>query len=505
MVDEPISKVKRNDSKNSKKSKLKGDKIKFSEEQLSILKNFYSKNQYPNLKQRKGLSSDINCLEKQVNCWFQNTRRPMPKSDSLVNSKCSTVVSISSTVENSTFPSIFNGGTPNKQAPGTIPDKSTKMDSSKLSADKSDIYQYTHFVIELKDGSAKCTQCDKNFASSISARAHARLKHFQQKKYKCSKCDYIGNEMYLRTHLNSKHNLKGKNLITTYCSKIDESPKKSSEDIMEDHDKIAVELASPKRARFTEEQLSILKNFYNQNPYPNLTERESLSNQIGSKEKTVKYWFEKTSKASCKSDSLVTSVTSKILDLDAPQTSVNMEKFELDPKMEFNVVDTASEITSTPDDSMMSDFDTPKQKPMPKRYVPQDTKNCDKCKNEVKYSTDHYDGRFCLDCINACLNDVYEVTEENGELFQCEFCGFRNILPDIYIHIDKKHYDNILTKIPARENESRKRNHEDETDQKKLPDSKHCKIIKDEFETKSGIVMNRFNRIQVFFWFWDIE
>ena len=125
-------------------------------------------------------------------------------------------------------------------------------------------------------------------------------------------------------------------------------------------------------------------------------------------------------------------------------------------------------------------------------YVTQDS-NCDKCKNDVKYSTDHYDGRLCLDCINVCLNDVYEVTEENEELFQCEFCGFRNILPDIYIHIDKKHYDNILTKISTTENESRKRNHEEvtESDQKELPDSKHRKIIKDEVETKSGIVMDR--------------
>ena len=122
---EPDSKVRRNYSKNSKKSKplikentsikkqmtvieSKRGKTKFTEEQLSILKDFYSQNPYPNLEQRKSLSDRINCLEKRVNIWFQNTRRAKKKSDSLVNSICSTV-STSSNEENSTFPHSFDG------------------------------------------------------------------------------------------------------------------------------------------------------------------------------------------------------------------------------------------------------------------------------------------------------------------------------------------------------------------------------------------------------------
>ena len=68
---------------------------------------------------------------------------------------------------------------------------------------------------------------------------------------------------------------------------------------------------------------------------------------------------------------------------------------------------------------------------------------CDKCRSDIKFSTENYNGRLCFECLDTWVNDVIE---ENKELVQCEFCHYKNVQPDIYIHIDKNHYDNIVVK-----------------------------------------------------------
>ena len=65
----------------------KQGKTRFTEEELSILKNFYAQNPYPSTKERERLANEINCLEKQIKYWFQNTRVAEKKSSAngLVN------------------------------------------------------------------------------------------------------------------------------------------------------------------------------------------------------------------------------------------------------------------------------------------------------------------------------------------------------------------------------------------------------------------------------------
>ena len=83
-------------------TKKPGPKTKFTEDQLSILKKFYAQNPYPRLKERERLSNLINCPEKQIKNWFQNTRSATKKtSHGLVNSMNSSAVSASSLLENS--------------------------------------------------------------------------------------------------------------------------------------------------------------------------------------------------------------------------------------------------------------------------------------------------------------------------------------------------------------------------------------------------------------------
>ena len=85
-------------------TKKPGPKTKFTEDQLSILKKFYAQNPYPRLKERERLSNLINCPEKQIKNWFQNTRSATKKtSHGLVNSMHSSAFSTSSLPENSIF------------------------------------------------------------------------------------------------------------------------------------------------------------------------------------------------------------------------------------------------------------------------------------------------------------------------------------------------------------------------------------------------------------------
>ena len=247
--------------------------------------------------------------------------------------------------------------------------------------------------------------------------------------------------------------------------------------------------------KFTKEQLSILRNFYAKNSYPENMEREILANTIGATITQVKNWFSymrgnnsknlvknnKSSctlcgkpfggalhrrklkkhiakshnqniesentrfKKSCESEIILTkelpNSETKLIE-DEQNNDFNIQNIETIStfsgisKVSSNQCPTAEIIPSS--NSNFHDF--PKQF---KKSKQEEDILCDKCRSDIKFSTENYNGRLCFECLDTWVNDVIE---ENKELVQCEFCHYKNVQPDIYIHIDKNHYDNIVVK-----------------------------------------------------------
>ena len=155
-----------------------------------------------------------------------------------------------------------------------------------------------------------------------------------------------------------------------------------------------------------------------------------------------------------------------------------------------------------------SDLDIPKQKkrrPKPKSKLKQflaKEENCDKCKIQTRYSTISkigiYDGRLCLECLDKSVQDAYEETVDKQAYLQCDFCDEKYIQPEIYIHMDKEHYENIMdietTAINESGNEEKQKSQEvDEPENEEWPNSKLCKIDSDTSQKEFGKIRDNFD------------
>ena len=125
--------------------------------------------------------------------------------------------------------------------------------------------------------------------------------------------------------------------------------------------------------------------------------------------------------------------------------------------------------------SIAPDF-KPQQKPKPmpksksKKFFSNEA-NCDKCKIGIKYSTESYDaGRLCFECMVEWVYSKDTGTDDESKLFGCDFCDEKYIQPEIYIHIDKEHYDEIIQSEMMLDIESTDSN-------EVLPNSKFPRIV----------------------------
>ena len=88
-----------------------------------------------------------------------------------------------------------------------------------------------------------------------------------------------------------------------------------------------------------------------------------------------------------------------------------------------------------------------------------------------------YNGRLCLDCLSKNVQDTFEETEDEQKYFQCDFCDEKYIQTEIYNHMDKQHYENIMD-IETTENPKH------ESEETLLPNSKRRKIVREESDGK---------------------
>ena len=75
------------------------------------------------------------------------------------------------------------------------------------------------------------------------------------------------------------------------------------------------------------------------------------------------------------------------------------------------------------------------------------------------------------------MQDTFEETEDEQKYFQCDFCDEKYIQTEIYNHMDKQHYENIMD-IETTENPKH------ESEETLLPNSKRRKIVREESDEK---------------------
>ena len=134
--------------------------------------------------------------------------------------------------------------------------------------------------------------------------------------------------------------------------------------------------------------------------------------------------------------------------------------------------------------SITPHFEIPKQKPMPKsiEFLTKEA-NCDRCKIRTRFSTESYNvGRLCFECMVEWVYSKDTRTDDENKIFGCDFCDEQYIRPDIYIHMDKKHYDNIIqSEIESTDEENL--NHDEEgrlENEIVLPNSKFHLLANDD-------------------------
>ena len=401
---------------------------KITEEKISILKIFYAKNPNPNRKERDSLADEIGLEKKEIKKWFLKQKPKKKNEKSGQNNQ----------KNNQNVKQVHQDKVLKNKCESCDKDFSDDDGTLKLheNCPKGDDHQNENPnpIQESKkgeeDGKFECAKCNKKFSNFFSARAHAARKHVQL--FQCQKCEnYKGNKSQLKSHLELSHELKGnKNLISKYGLKLNNS-----------------EIVPPATEDFDSKQCKYCgKDF--------------------GKCKAWKHFLQK-HQNSCKSnavgDPMTKSVKSgKIESSNLPENQkskklVKSQKIELPNntticgvwKKSKTSEDLTNEAIENETNSKVSTFEAPKQKwrPKPKSKSNQflsKEENCDKCKNQLRYSTINYDGRLCLVCLDKWVKDTFEVTDNKIDLFRCDFCDEKNIPPEIYIHMDKVHYEDIV-------------------------------------------------------------
>ena len=202
---------------NKIKSKPSAEKTnyKFTQDQISILKDFYDKNPNPDRHDREIVANQIGAKKKKINQWFQNTRQKLGVSDDQSRSTCILCGKQFNSANHKFILKRHIGDVHDKIKLGTKNHvKINHQNEKQLHGDK-----FSH-LINSKNGHVKCTKCNKIFKNKYSAQAHTVRKHMPKEFFKCTNCEYSANKFNLRTHLNVVHNLKGKNLIEKYCLKL---------------------------------------------------------------------------------------------------------------------------------------------------------------------------------------------------------------------------------------------------------------------------------------------
>ena len=83
-------------------------------------------------------------------------------------------------------------------------------------------HDFSHLTT-MEDGKVLCSKCGKISKSMESARSHTYREHVPQQFFRCNLCIYTGSKINFRCHLSLNHKLKGKNLVSTHGTEIDQT------------------------------------------------------------------------------------------------------------------------------------------------------------------------------------------------------------------------------------------------------------------------------------------